>query len=83
MPDISFSCPHCGQSLEAPEELAGESIECPSCDGAIAIAADGEDGGTDAAACPECGAPMAADTVLCLKCGFHLKLGKRIETDFG
>ena len=31
MTDIKFNCPHCGQSLEAPEDMRGLSIECPSC----------------------------------------------------
>jgi rRNA maturation protein Nop10 len=31
MADINFKCPHCGQDLNGPEELAGESIDCPVC----------------------------------------------------
>ena len=31
MPDIKFSCPHCDQHLEAPDDMGGEQIECPSC----------------------------------------------------
>ena len=31
MHDIKFNCPHCGQSLEAPEEMHGQSIICPTC----------------------------------------------------
>ncbi|MDD2239101.1 MAG: hypothetical protein PHO14_08165 [Kiritimatiellae bacterium] len=31
MADINFKCPHCGQDLNGPEEMAGESIECPVC----------------------------------------------------
>jgi len=31
MSDYKFDCPHCGQSLEAPEDMLGETIECPSC----------------------------------------------------
>ncbi len=31
MPDITVSCPHCGELLEAPSELVGESVECPTC----------------------------------------------------
>lgn len=37
MSDIKFNCPHCGQSLEAPEEMQGQRIECPSCDGSIQL----------------------------------------------
>ena len=29
--DIKFTCPDCEQPLEAPADMAGESIDCPSC----------------------------------------------------
>ncbi len=28
---ISFSCPICGEKMEAPEVLRGQSLECPNC----------------------------------------------------
>jgi len=31
MADINFNCPHCGQNLNGPEEMAGQSIDCPVC----------------------------------------------------
>ena len=31
MSDIHFQCPVCGQSLDAPPDMSGEEIECPSC----------------------------------------------------
>ena len=31
MGDIAFNCASCGQPLEAPEDMEGDSIECPSC----------------------------------------------------
>lgn len=31
MADINFKCPHCGQDLTGPEEMGGETIECPAC----------------------------------------------------
>lgn len=37
MADFKFNCPHCKQSLEAPEELLGQQINCPSCSGAIQL----------------------------------------------
>lgn len=37
--DIAFSCPHCAQHLEAPPEMAGDQVECPSCSQAISIPA--------------------------------------------
>ena len=37
MVELKFNCPHCNQSLEAPEEMLGENIECPACNGAIQL----------------------------------------------
>jgi formylglycine-generating enzyme required for sulfatase activity len=37
MDDLKFDCPHCNQSLEAPEELFGQSVDCPACKGLIVI----------------------------------------------
>lgn len=37
MSDFKFNCPHCEQSLEAPEEMLGQTIECPSCNGSIEL----------------------------------------------
>ena len=38
MSDFKLNCPHCNQHLEAPDELLGTTVECPSCQGAIAVA---------------------------------------------
>ena len=35
MSEYNFDCPHCGQSLEAPEDMLGETIDCPSCGGKL------------------------------------------------
>ena len=37
MSDLTFSCPHCEQSLDIPEELLGQTVECPSCNGSIQL----------------------------------------------
>ena len=37
MPDINFDCPLCKQNLDAPEDMAGLCIECPSCGKSIRI----------------------------------------------
>lgn len=39
MSDYKFNCPHCKQSLEAPEDMLGQTIECPSCQGSIELPA--------------------------------------------
>jgi hypothetical protein len=37
MPDIHFECAMCKQSLEAPEELANQLIDCPTCKETIEV----------------------------------------------
>ncbi len=39
MPDINFDCPFCKQNLDAPDDMTGMSIECPSCGKSIQIPA--------------------------------------------
>ena len=108
MADIKFSCSGCGQVLEAPPEMVGELVECPSCQHQFSIPAEQKEDSTQpgvltsgamtdamtealaaeeqaagANSCTDCGAAMEPDAVLCLSCGFHKKLGKKISTDFG
>jgi DNA-directed RNA polymerase subunit RPC12/RpoP len=90
MADISFACPRCTQILEAPDDMVGEVVECPACQHSLTIpgpetAARQEAGETPEAAskCPSCGTAMEADAVLCVDCGFHIKLGKKISTSLG
>lgn len=90
---ITFNCPGCQQPIEAPAEMAGQQAECPSCEQIIDIpgedeslvelsyeedsAADVSDGNV----CVSCNAVMDPDAVLCLQCGYHSVLGKKIETE--
>lgn len=37
MPDLKFACPHCRQHLEAPAEMFGTDIACPSCNKGIQV----------------------------------------------
>ena len=37
MSDMKFTCPKCKQSLEAPEEMLGQLIDCPSCGQTIEV----------------------------------------------
>ncbi len=86
MADIEFSCPGCGTVLAAPEEMSGQLVECPECENQMAVPG-AEQAAAPAAAgdgkvCPECGQAMPADAVLCMGCGFHTELGKKITTEF-
>lgn len=35
--DINFDCPKCGQNLEAPRDMAGLFVECPTCAAIIRV----------------------------------------------
>ena len=84
MADITFACANCRQSLEAPEEMAGEAIDCPACGHSITIPSPAAPPTQAAApACPSCGAGLETDSVLCTACGYHLKLGRKLSTDMG
>lgn len=37
MAEINFDCPHCGQNLDAPDDMAGWGIDCPNCKRKIRI----------------------------------------------
>lgn len=39
MSDFRFNCPHCNQSLEAPIDFLGQTVECPSCNQSIELPA--------------------------------------------
>ena len=45
MADVNFDCPHCGQNLDAPDDMAGMKIACPACSEALAIPGGIDEGG--------------------------------------
>lgn len=66
MSDINFDCPKCGQNLDAPSDLAGLFVECPSCATVIKVpAASGQASSyhvePDAPTKPKFVAPSAQD----------------------
>ncbi len=95
MAELTFKCPGCGETLEAPEEMAGQEVACPACNQPLTIpsvtndaesektvsreAVESEVSGTK---CPSCGNILEKESVLCVKCGYHLKLGRKIDTQF-
>lgn len=61
MTDLRFTCPTCGQSLEAPEDMLGQTLTCPSCNKEITL--------PSATATSPTTTPSAAETIFCQKCG--------------
>lgn len=37
MADITFTCPHCHQHIEADDSVCGQTVECPSCQRKILV----------------------------------------------
>ena len=37
MGDVRFTCPSCGQTLEAPPDMCGEMVDCPKCEISIEV----------------------------------------------
>lgn len=86
MPEIRFACPACNEILEAPDDLAGEAVECPTCGQSMSVptagAGSADEPAPTAAKCPGCGAGLEPDAVLCVACGYHMTLGRKISTEF-
>jgi DNA-directed RNA polymerase subunit M/transcription elongation factor TFIIS len=93
MPDFEFSCPNCNQVLEAPDDMAGEVVECPGCQQQMTVpqppALESPETGAKkpaavmaaASRCPSCEEEMDDDAVLCVHCGYHIRLGRKITTE--
>ena len=77
MSDFTFNCPHCEQPFEAPEEMLGQTIECPSCNGVLELPKP--DPGPEPELpppaepetkdCPYCGERILAKAKKCKHCG--------------
>ena len=80
MADFKFNCPHCKQSLEAPDEMLGQQINCPSCNGAIDLPAPVPRQSAPppppqqptTRACPFCGEQILTSAIKCKHCGEFL-----------
>lgn len=85
---ISVVCPHCGRSFTVSEDLAGLATTCPQCERQVSVPVPPDAAaqrprlqvrrGTPVAgtkACPSCGAAMAQDAVICIRCGFDTRTG--------
>ncbi|WP_254507881.1 hypothetical protein [Anatilimnocola floriformis] len=76
----TVACPKCKQPLTIPRPQAPAAPAVPHenadlFDGLGLKARDESQG-----RCPSCSAPMAPNAVICVKCGFNTKLGKRMQT---
>ncbi len=72
-------CPGCQQQMTVPQAPeadapASESQETGAEESAETVAA--------AIKCPNCEKEMPGEAVLCVHCGYHLRLGRKITTEF-
>ena len=88
----SVKCPACGSGIRVPAGSAGAAPAGPAAAPAaqpVGAAATGNPmndlfdeegfGSNIAAVCPSCGAPMAAEAVMCTKCGFNKSTGETMK----
>ncbi len=91
---IRVAC-QCGAAFQAKDALAGKRVKCPKCGRALDIPKPQvakapapladllEDAHVEEAViprCPECKAELKTGAVLCVVCGYDLKLGKKLKT---
>ena len=80
MADLKLKCPHCQQPLEAPEEMLGQQIDCPSCSQTIQLpkpspnqpASPIEPPQKQTRDCPFCGEEILLSAIKCKHCGEFL-----------
>ena len=74
-------CPNCNQQMIIPTPVTKEAT--PSMPAAPNLFSNIQNQTEEENKCPECNNPMPENAVLCVACGFHTKLGKKISTDLG
>src|SRR5689334_12285317 len=85
MPEIKFSCPHCGQHVAADSGYAGTQMACPTCARSFVLEPlqviepqPAPPLVATAGKCPSCGAALARGAVICNRCDFNLATGKHM-----
>ena len=88
----AVKCPSCGQPIRVPSAGGAAAGTAPAAQAAAPAAATAASGRMDdlfneegfservEAVCPVCRTEMAADAVLCTKCGYHKELGEQFES---
>jgi hypothetical protein len=79
----TVACPKCKQPLTIPRPQAAAVPAAPAAPHANAGLFDDlglKARDTNVARCSSCGAEMAPNAIICIKCGFNTKLGRRMET---
>ncbi len=78
---INFNCSHCNQPIGAPEELAGQTVGCPSCSREVTIPKPAESAKQALPKlqlkkpCPACGKLVSRSAQVCEFCGHDMRAG--------
>ena len=89
---INFDCPHCGQNIDADDNMRGLNFPCPACDREFDI--PGEPSAPQPAAgrnadsgqttlrkrCHSCGGLCDTETVICVNCGYNFTTREVVDT---
>lgn len=76
----------CGQRLVAQDSLAGKVAKCPKCGRQVTVPQErntvlellDEEGVYGSRDCPNCIPPHE---IICVKCGYNKKLGRKMKTE--
>ncbi len=82
-PAIQWNCQTCGHEMAAPEELEGQKVQCTECLNHVTVPVIMRAlKHRDSPKCPDCGADISSDAVICVNCGLNLKTGEKIKSAF-
>ncbi len=69
---MEFKCPHCRKDFVIDEEHSGKMIECAACGNLFHAPSQ--------KVCPECRDLLEPGVVVCVRCGYNLAAGRKMET---
>lgn len=89
---LRIRCTSCGSILKVPKTVAGKFINCPKCTKKTQVPRNQKEADEEAkdydvnklaydttGQCRSCGAKMAKNAIICVKCGFDYRSGKQTE----
>ncbi len=88
MSETTFACPHCKQSLEASDDLLGQTVQCPSCkqnftvpkaSASLQMLPTAPTPRTKA--CPFCGEDILTEARKCKHCGETVDVALRVAEE--
>jgi len=80
-PEIRWNCQTCGHEMAAPGELEGQKIQCTECLNRVTVPVIMRARKhRDSPKCPDCGAGIKPDAVICVNCGLNFKTGEKLKS---